>query len=62
MASADQSMLRMNGDVEDWVESWERIHRDVSGKGPQPRKAKRVFEVVGLVEWIAESSIWVRST
>jgi formylglycine-generating enzyme required for sulfatase activity len=55
-------MLRMNGDVEEWVESWERIHRDVSGKGPQPRKAKRVFEVVGLVEWIAESSIWVRST
>ena len=67
MASGLQSMLRMKGwalegEEEDGEESWERMHREVRGRGPQPRKAKRVRGAVGLAEWRAESSIWVRST
>lgn len=63
MASGDQSMFRMKGwvgDEED--ESCERMHREVRGRGPQPRKAKRERGVWGLAEVRAESSIWVRST
>jgi hypothetical protein len=33
-------MFRMKGGAEE-EESWERMHKDVSGRGPQPRKAKR---------------------
>jgi hypothetical protein len=56
-------MLRMKGWQPDWSEgSWERIHREVRGRGPQPRKAKRWRGVLGLAEVMAPSSIWVRST
>lgn len=64
MASRLQSMLRMKGCCAEagGEESWERMHREVRGRGPQPRKAKRRRGACGLAQVMALSSMWVRST